>query len=250
VLTIVFTYFGSSFQSDADPESFNPDHELIMASEDAGDTFGTEEYNILVIVKTSDSNVLQMDDMKTLIEFEDTLRSDEIIDSAIVPSPNNPTGTALKVGEIERIAGNFDGIVAVDEAYYEFYKETAQELIDELNNIVILRTFSKALRLAGIRLGYLLGRVGIEAHLLTISLHRQGFSLHLLPMPSHLLCVNPEPSPPRPVKNRPEGLIHSVQPGVYLGGEVLPQGVGSHCVIQTFLCHYLGGQIQHCLAPP
>lgn len=84
----------------------------------------------------------------------------------LLASPNNPTGTALKIEEIERIARNFAGIVAVDEAYYEFYKETAQELIDELNNIVILRTFSKVLRLAGIRLGYLLGRGEMARELL------------------------------------------------------------------------------------
>lgn len=76
----------------------------------------------------------------------------------ILASPNNPTGTVLKVEEIERIARNFDGIVAVDEAYYEFYKETCQELVDKLENIVVIRTFSKALGLAGVRLGYLLGR--------------------------------------------------------------------------------------------
>ena len=76
----------------------------------------------------------------------------------ILASPNNPTGTVLKVEEIERIARNFDGIVTVDEAYYEFSKETCQELIDKLENIVVIRTFSKALGLAGVRLGYLLGR--------------------------------------------------------------------------------------------
>ncbi|MFP4081129.1 MAG: histidinol-phosphate transaminase [Candidatus Aminicenantes bacterium] len=76
----------------------------------------------------------------------------------ILASPHNPTGTALKFEEIKRIALNFNGMVAVDEAYYGFHRETAQGLIDELNNIVIFRTFSKALGLAGIRLGYLLGR--------------------------------------------------------------------------------------------
>ena len=76
----------------------------------------------------------------------------------ILASPNNPTGTVLKVEEIGRIAMNFDGIVAVDEAYYEFSKETCQELIYKLENIVAIRTFSKAFGLAGVRLGYLLGR--------------------------------------------------------------------------------------------
>jgi hydrophobe/amphiphile efflux-3 (HAE3) family protein len=82
------------FQSDVDPESFNPDHELIQASEDAGETFGTQEYSLLVIVKPEDNNILDIDDMKDLIEFEDDLRSDETVGPAIVPSQNNPTGFA------------------------------------------------------------------------------------------------------------------------------------------------------------
>ena len=76
----------------------------------------------------------------------------------IFASPNNPTGTVLPVEEIERIARHTNGFVAVDEAYYEFHQKTAQRLINESENIVVLRTFSKALGLAGIRLGYLLGR--------------------------------------------------------------------------------------------
>jgi predicted RND superfamily exporter protein len=92
VLTLIFTYFGSSFQSDVDPESFNPDHELIKASDEAGDTFGTQEYGLLVIAKTGDNNILQIEDMKILIEFEDTLRGAEEVASNITPSHNNPTG--------------------------------------------------------------------------------------------------------------------------------------------------------------
>lgn len=94
VLTVIFSYFGSSFQNNADPEAFNPDHELIKASEEAGDRFGNEEYNLLVLVKAHDKNLLEMEDMKALIELEDTLRSDEEIATAIVQSHNNPTGFA------------------------------------------------------------------------------------------------------------------------------------------------------------
>lgn len=73
-------------------------------------------------------------------------------------SPNNPTGNVLSVEDIALIAKNISGILVVDEAYYEFYKESAQRLINELKNIIIIRTFSKAFNLAGIRLGYMLGK--------------------------------------------------------------------------------------------
>jgi histidinol-phosphate aminotransferase len=76
----------------------------------------------------------------------------------ILASPNNPTGTTLTPDEIDLIAGKTAGLLVVDEAYYEFCGQTAQSLICTRDNIVILRTLSKAWRLAGARLGYLLGR--------------------------------------------------------------------------------------------
>jgi histidinol-phosphate aminotransferase len=72
--------------------------------------------------------------------------------------PNSPTGTMLSVPDIEQIAGRFSGMVAVDEAYFEFSRQTAQPLLASRDNLVILRTFSKAMGLAGLRLGYLLAR--------------------------------------------------------------------------------------------
>jgi len=75
----------------------------------------------------------------------------------ILSTPNNPTGTTLTMEEIKEIAGQVPCLVAVDEAYYEFSGDTAQPLTLQWDNIVILRTFSKAFRLAGLRLGYMLG---------------------------------------------------------------------------------------------
>ena len=75
----------------------------------------------------------------------------------ILSTPNNPTGTTLSADQIRRIAERVSCLVAIDEAYYEFSGETVQPFILECDNIVVLRTFSKALRLANLRLGYLLG---------------------------------------------------------------------------------------------
>jgi len=88
----------------------------------------------------------------------------------ILASPNNPTGTALKIREIEQIAREFDGLMTVDEAYYEFHQETAQELIHKLDNIIVLRTLSKGFRLAGIRLGYLMGSKEVVKELIKAKL--------------------------------------------------------------------------------
>lgn len=100
ILTTVLGYFGSGFVNEADPESFNPDHELIIASQEAGDLFGTEEYNLLIPVKAKDGNVLEIEDMKDMIEFEAALSNDSVVSSAIVPAQNNPTGVSSLAGII------------------------------------------------------------------------------------------------------------------------------------------------------
>lgn len=76
----------------------------------------------------------------------------------IVCNPNNPTGSLFPGDEILRIVRESGKIVVVDEAYAEFTGET---LIPEIKNyptLVIMRTFSKAFGMAGLRLGYLLGQ--------------------------------------------------------------------------------------------
>jgi histidinol-phosphate aminotransferase len=71
-----------------------------------------------------------------------------------VCSPNNPTGNSFGRKEIVNLARKFGGIVVVDEAYIHFSAENS--MIDEINNLpnlVVLQTFSKAWGLAGLRFG-------------------------------------------------------------------------------------------------
>jgi histidinol-phosphate aminotransferase len=74
----------------------------------------------------------------------------------IVCTPNNPTGGVLPVEEIERLCDECDGLVVVDEAYHDFSGTSAVPLLAAHANLVVLRTFSKAMSLAGARVGYLL----------------------------------------------------------------------------------------------
>lgn len=73
----------------------------------------------------------------------------------VLCSPNNPTGSMISVEDTARIAEATGGLVVVDEAYYEFGGVSCVELLDRHPNLVITRTFSKALGAAGLRLGYL-----------------------------------------------------------------------------------------------
>jgi histidinol-phosphate/aromatic aminotransferase/cobyric acid decarboxylase-like protein len=74
----------------------------------------------------------------------------------IVCSPNNPTGTCLPIADVERLCADADSLVVIDEAYHEFSGQTVVPLLERHPNLVVLRTFSKAMALAGLRIGYLL----------------------------------------------------------------------------------------------
>ncbi|MDA8227149.1 MAG: histidinol-phosphate transaminase [Desulfitobacterium hafniense] len=76
----------------------------------------------------------------------------------IVCSPNNPTGTLYPRQEILKIVQETGKIVIVDEAYSEFAGESLINEISNYPNLIVMRTFSKAFGLAGLRLGYLLGQ--------------------------------------------------------------------------------------------
>ena len=79
----------------------------------------------------------------------------------LLPSPNNPTGTALPLEAVAALceaAPGDGGLVVVDEAYGEFRRAgtpSALELLPTHRNLVVTRTMSKAFALAGARLGYL-----------------------------------------------------------------------------------------------
>ena len=76
----------------------------------------------------------------------------------LLPSPNNPTGTALPLDTVAAVCEAAPGVVVIDEAYGEFRREgtpSALELLATTPNLVVSRTMSKAFALAGARLGYL-----------------------------------------------------------------------------------------------
>ena len=85
----------------------------------------------------------------------------------VLATPNNPTGLAMTLDEIERVVAASPGFVVVDEAYVEFNTEgTAAELLDRHPNLIILRTLSKAFGLAGIRIGYLIAHPTVVRELM------------------------------------------------------------------------------------
>ena len=79
----------------------------------------------------------------------------------IVTSPNNPTGLRARQEFILQLLDATDALVMVDEAYFEFSRETMRPYLEQHENLVILRTFSKAFSLAGVRIGYILAHPSV-----------------------------------------------------------------------------------------
>ena len=77
-------------------------------------------------------------------------------DLAVVCNPNNPTGNALTVAQVEEIAKNINCAFLLDEAYVEFYGHSAFSLIQKYPNLIVARTFSKAYGMAAARVGYMI----------------------------------------------------------------------------------------------
>ena len=77
-------------------------------------------------------------------------------DVTIICSPNNPTGCTIPQTDLAALLEISRGLVVVDEAYFEFAGETALGLLKQHENLVVLRTFSKAFAMAALRVGYLL----------------------------------------------------------------------------------------------
>ena len=70
-------------------------------------------------------------------------------------SPNNPTGTLIDKRDLIKIISNNPNIlIVIDEAYFEYSEVTNKDLINEYDNVFIIRTLSKVLGLAGMRIGY------------------------------------------------------------------------------------------------
>lgn len=81
----------------------------------------------------------------------------------VLCTPNNPTGAALTEAEILRVHDETGALVLLDQAYVEFGGFDAIPLLEGRPRLVVLRTFSKAMAMAGLRAGYMLAHPAVAA---------------------------------------------------------------------------------------
>ena len=84
----------------------------------------------------------------------DILAQAEKANLLMIVRPNAPTGTLFPKETVRHICENFDGIVVIDEAYADFASDNCIDFAKEMDNVIVIRTFSKSYAMAGIRLGY------------------------------------------------------------------------------------------------
>ena len=123
-------------------------------------------YKIFTIIhkgRYEDYPLINMEtlDVDGFIEFVGETKAKLVI----LSNPNNPTGSLIPKEDVMRIVKSVDAMVVLDEAYVEFSDYPAGDDTREFKNLVVLRTFSKAIALAGIRLGYMIAHEEIIGYI-------------------------------------------------------------------------------------
>ena len=99
------------------------------------------------------------------IDIDEIINSiDEKTDLVVLLNPNNPIGNVYLEEEVKRIiykANDVGAIVIIDEAYHYFYSKTYLNYVNDFNNVIILRTFSKLCSIASCRVGFIVSNIDI-----------------------------------------------------------------------------------------
>jgi histidinol-phosphate aminotransferase len=162
---------------------------------------------------------------------------------AVFASPDNPTGAILPKATLESWCRRFPHTLFVlDEAYSEYQGEafTAIPLTQELPNLLVTRTFSKAWGLAGLRLGYVVG----QAHLLApLKIVRSPYSVNTLAV-SCVLALLPHAAKVQASAEATQAKRNQLAQRITQLGWPTVVGGGNFCLVQAgvlagVLCQYL-----------
>lgn len=93
------------------------------------------------------------------VNVEELLEKAKGVDIAVLADPNNPTGGPILAADMDSIlalAKAVKGYVVIDETYFEFAGYTAAPYVNEVSNLIVVRSLSKSFCIAGFRLGYVI----------------------------------------------------------------------------------------------
>jgi histidinol-phosphate aminotransferase len=113
-------------------------------------------YKLMATTLQADVQPILLDAGNLTFDADKLIEASRFADVVVVCSPNNPTGGLLDREALVALLKNAKGLVLLDEAYHEFSGQAALPLLAEHRNLVVLRTFSKAMSMAGLRFGYMM----------------------------------------------------------------------------------------------
>ncbi len=86
----------------------------------------------------------------------------------ILCNPNAPSGSFIGIDEVASLADELKGVLLIDEAYVDFAQDHAIRLVEQFDNVIILRSMSKGYGLAGLRFGYAIADAGMIRGLMKV----------------------------------------------------------------------------------
>jgi histidinol-phosphate aminotransferase len=113
-------------------------------------------YKLMATALQADLRQIFADSATLQFDADRLIEASAAADVTVVCSPNNPTGSLLEREALVAVLKKAKGLVLVDEAYHEFSGQSALPLLAGYRNLVVLRTFSKAMSMAGLRFGYMM----------------------------------------------------------------------------------------------
>lgn len=143
----------------------------------------------------------------------------------IIPNPNAPTGIVMSLSSIRSLLQRSkESVVVIDEAYIDFGGESAVQLIEEFDNLLVVQTLSKSRALAGLRVGFALGHEALIAGLSRVKNSFNSYPLDVIAQHAAMASIEDEDyfrSSCQRVVNSREKLCGEM---AVLGFEVLPSG--------------------------
>jgi histidinol-phosphate aminotransferase len=113
-------------------------------------------YKLMAATLQADVETVLLNSDHLTFDVDKVIAASRNADVVVVCSPNNPTGCLFEQNALTELLRNAKGLVIIDEAYHEFSLQTAVPLLANHRNLIVLRTFSKAMAMAGLRFGYLM----------------------------------------------------------------------------------------------
>jgi histidinol-phosphate aminotransferase len=141
-----------------------------------------------LVAKIHQGSLKKIDQNDDFSNDEDTLlNASQNAKLTFLCSPNNPTGRTTDFYFLKRLLEATTGLVLWDEAYGEFHGSSAVPMLKAYPNLLVLRTFSKAFGMAGLRVGYLLGNPALLSEIQKVCV---PYNLNLFSRTAALILLN------------------------------------------------------------